>query len=754
MLLRFAQLTGLGRFERLQHGTDDAVRLRRLSLVYARNASGKTTLTRILAAAGAKDAAQVLAHRRIGAPAPPQVLLKLDGGMAKFDGKAWTGTTPRILVFDRDFVEANVYVGRRQGKEQRKGLLRLALGPDDVALAREIDALAKRGREVVQALKPHEATLRTAARGFGLAVDEFVALMEAPDAAEARRPHQAQLDQAARATEIRKRLRPKPFPLPPAFPLDAIRALLDTDVRFVADAAQAAVDAHVHRLGPRGEGWIREGMGLLQGGGACPFCDQPLAGVALIANYRARFDDAYAQLLASLDQQADAVSALERWWNQVKLVGGSNLAAFGGWPEVSGVARPELGSGERGKDVAFVLDELRHALASKRSSPLQRWPVPEAAAVADRWRTVTEEIAAYNRAVNGANAGIDAFLATLAERDVAAIRRTVRGIEAAVRRHEEDIRGAVDEQKRLLAAKDEIEQLKRVATARIEQGGVARLQAFATKVNRYLHILCADFHLENLGAERVGGEAGAEYTLVVEAGPVTVASHTADGFARILSDGDRSTIALAIFLAHLEDAPELAETVVVFDDPMTSLDHMRQSATAEMVRDIAGRAGQVIVLSHHDPFLRLIALDWSPSQDLVELELHRSKKELRLRGAQGDPQEQRRQIIDAFVKGGDDDDASQVHAEIRVFLEAEVRRRWPHLFDSPKAPLEPAVRKLCAEEGVRSSAGLDEKQVSELQAICTFAQKRHHAQVHLQLDPPDPAEVRGFARRALAWADA
>lgn len=754
MLLRFAQLSGLGRFERLHHPTDAAVKLRRLSLVFARNASGKTTLTRMLAAAGARDAAQVLAHRRIGAAKPPEITLQLDGGIAKFDGKAWSGATPRTLVFDRDFVEANVYVGRRQGKEQRKGLLRLALGPEDVALAREIDALAKRGRELVQALKPHEATLRTAARGVDLPLDTLLALAEVPDAVEARRPHQVQLDEAVRAVEIRKRPRPTPFPDPPAFPLDPIRTLLDTDVRRVADEAQAAVDEHLRRLGARGEGWVREGMVLLHDNVACPFCDQALNGVALIAHYRARFDDAYERLLASLDQQSTALADLERWWGQVKRVGTGNVAAFQAWSDLPEATRPEFGSVERGKDVAFVLDALRRALESKRSAPLQRWTVPDLGSVEDRWVVVTAAITAYNLAVAHANERIDAFLATLAQRDVDAIRRTLRGIDAAVRRHEDDVRHAVEERARLTTEKDEVERQKLAATERIRQGGDARLQAFAAKVNRYLQILCADFHLEDLGAERVGGDAGAEYTLVVEAGPVPVASHTADGFARILSDGDRSTIALAIFLAHLDDVSDLAQTIVVFDDPMTSLDHMRQSATAEMIRDVAVRARQVIVLSHHEQFLRLVALDWAQGQEVVQLELSRSRKELRLRGAQGDPQEQRRQMLDACVKGGEDDDAGKVHVEIRVFLEAEVHRRWPHLFDSPKAPLEPAVRKLATDEGVRSSAGLTEKQVRELQAICTFAQKRHHAQEHLQLDPPDPAEVRGFARRALAWVDA
>src|SRR3546814_17140888 len=72
-----------------------------------------------------------------------------------------------------------------------------------------------------------------------------------------------------------------------------------------------------------------------------------------------------------------------------------------------------------------------------------------------------------------------------------------------------------------------------------------------------------------------------------------------------MSAGDKNTFALAFFLSQLKRGPHIANKIVVFDDPFTSLDDFRRAMTAkEIVR--AGetdKAAQVIVLSHDKFFL-------------------------------------------------------------------------------------------------------------------------------------------------------
>src|SRR3546814_14723633 len=72
-----------------------------------------------------------------------------------------------------------------------------------------------------------------------------------------------------------------------------------------------------------------------------------------------------------------------------------------------------------------------------------------------------------------------------------------------------------------------------------------------------------------------------------------------------MSAGDKNTFALAFFLSQLKRDPHIANKIVVFDDPFTSLDDFRRAMTAkEIVRaGETAKAAQVIVLSHDKFFL-------------------------------------------------------------------------------------------------------------------------------------------------------
>ncbi|QIE42821.1 AAA family ATPase [Rhodobacteraceae bacterium SC52] len=80
----------------------------------------------------------------------------------------------------------------------------------------------------------------------------------------------------------------------------------------------------------------------------------------------------------------------------------------------------------------------------------------------------------------------------------------------------------------------------------------------------------------------------------------------APSFRNTLSAGDKSVLALALFLAQCNADPDLGETIIVLDDPFTSLDNFRRQFTAIEIRRICDRANQTIVLSHDKRFLRLL----------------------------------------------------------------------------------------------------------------------------------------------------
>lgn len=71
-----------------------------------------------------------------------------------------------------------------------------------------------------------------------------------------------------------------------------------------------------------------------------------------------------------------------------------------------------------------------------------------------------------------------------------------------------------------------------------------------------------------------------------------------------LSTGDRSTLAFAFFIAKYREK-DISNQILVFDDPITSLDFFRKTQTKNTILRFAKNAAQVIVLTHSMEFARL-----------------------------------------------------------------------------------------------------------------------------------------------------
>ena len=84
---------------------------------------------------------------------------------------------------------------------------------------------------------------------------------------------------------------------------------------------------------------------------------------------------------------------------------------------------------------------------------------------------------------------------------------------------------------------------------------------------------------------------------------VNITSKDGPSFHNTLGAGDRNTLALAFFFASLDQDPDLAQKIVVIDDPMTSLDEHRALKTIQEMRKLYTQVSQMIVLSHSKRFL-------------------------------------------------------------------------------------------------------------------------------------------------------
>lgn len=770
MIGRIAQLRHLGRFTTFTHATDHDLRFRRLTLLFARNASGKTTLARVIAAAGS-DAVELADHATLGSSQPPEVTLDLEGGgKVRFDGTAWKGERPKVRVFDREFIESNVVVGRTPSKATRAALLEIALGAESVASKNRLDEIAARGRELTSELRPHVVAIRTAAEAAGLTDAEFLALPPVLDDAAERAQLQAKEREAITADEVHKRPVPERLPRPPELELDGLVVLLRRSAARLGDEAETAVRTHLERrLGGAALGWVREGV-RHDDGVSCPYCGQGTKGIELIRHYRGWFDAAWDRLSADVGSAAKSLERLDVWWEQVKRLGIGNLKACEAWSDLPELTPPTLDSPTRRVELERVKAGLGAVIAAKQS---RLGDAVDGAAEVRRARVdldgIQAAVDAYNEQVDGCLRVIKSRNDVLAGLSVDDARRDLRRLDARVQRHGAALCSAIAKRDRIEQERAENERAKAAAEAALKEKSESKLDAFGARINDLLADLCADFRIEKLGTERMGGAAAARFTLKVDLGErdvreLVVSNKEGEArLARVLSDGDRSTLALAVFFASLDDFDDLAEQIVVFDDPMTSLDLRRCAATAEKITDVTRVARQVFVFSHHAPFLALVAHAWTRFGDkgnealLQEVELDRGSRAItswRSEEHVAHEHVRRWRELRAFVDDpGLDGQARHIHGEIRAFLEGYVRLRWPDIFNGVNEPLEPVIRRLKAGRALReASTSLTEDDLVRLDRLCSFGAGGNHDGSHRTVEAPEPEAVRAKAAEALEFA--
>ena len=148
--------------------------------------------------------------------------------------------------------------------------------------------------------------------------------------------------------------------------------------------------------------------------------------------------------------------------------------------------------------------------------------------------------------------------------------------------------------------------------------------------------------------------------------------------SKALSDGDRSTLALAFFLAKLDLDPDIQEKIIVFDDPLSSLDKSRRNKTINILIRQSEKAKQTFILSHNDSFVFKIyekanpkmltisydgKLDYLDNEDMEDLMEHRYFRQLKK--------------VESFCnKPNLSQNISELQRSVRVLLEDSIKFRY------------------------------------------------------------------------------
>lgn len=758
---RIQLLRNVGQFDSVSAGAQ--MPLSPLSLIYAENGRGKTTLATILRSLSNGDPALIENRRRLGAAHPPHIVLSVAGAGITYQNGAWAQPVPRVAVFDDAFVAENICSGIEIETSHRQNLHELILGAQGVALNAQVQLHVAAIEQHIRDLRLKEGAIPAAQRG-GLAVDAFCALPVIEDIDERIREAERKLAAAQASDAIRRRDAFLPLELP-SFDVPALQALLGRTLAEVQAEAAAQVRNHLRHIGRGGETWVGDGLSRVatasQGHDheVCPFCAQDLAGSPLIRDYEAYFSEAYRGLKAAIIESGTGTSDNHGGEIQSAFERGIRIAienvVF--WREFMDMGMIEVDTAAIIRRWSAARDAILSILRAKAAAPLEPMMLSaEAIATVAEYVQDIENIAALSATIVGYNPQIAIIKEQAAVANVAALTNDLSLARATQQRHSEPLNAACDAYIAEKEAKAESERLRDQARAALNQYRDNIFPTYQQAINDYLARFGAGFRLDAVTSVNTRAGSSATYNVLINNVAVALSSpNGGPSFRTTLSAGDRNTLALAFFFASLEHDPNLADKIVVVDDPMTSLDEHRSLTTVEEVRGLVGRVRQVIVLSHSKPFLCAMWQD-ADTQIRSAMRINRdgNGSTLAVWDVNQDcvtEHDRRHGMVVEYIRAANAANERAVAQSLRPILEAFLRVAYPADFPPGKmlGPFITACRQRLAQANqIMGQAGID-----ELDRLRNYANRFHHdSNPAWQTAAINDQELAAFAQRTLRFA--
>ncbi|MEX2089198.1 MAG: AAA family ATPase [Bacteroidota bacterium] len=601
-------IKNVGRF--LNSGASGDVEFKRHNIVFAENGRGKTTLSAIFRSLSSGEPSYIIGRTTLGVSEKPEVKILSDGSVVTFSNSRWDGTVPEIVIFDSTFISEHVYSGDVIDLEQRRNLYGLIIGKRGVELARRIEELDSESRRKSTEIRERRSAVeRWIPRGITL--EQFLLFAEDPDITRKIGEKERELEALEQAERVKNRLPLKVITLP-MFPIE-FSTLLQRTVEDIGKDVQRLVLAHLqkHEMQQRGEEWLSEGLGYVKTT-ACPFCDQSLDGVQLVSAYNAYFSAAYKELvegivgtqnviaktfgdqeIANLEKQIQENVANSEFW--------TNYCDLSVLPSIE-----QLGDTIRG-----LRDAALNLLRQKALAPVN--PLAPNEDFERAWRRFSaiqglvqeynSALDVANRSINKKKAEVAANRASTAEEELTVLRSIKTRFDADANLASMNYQQSVEEKRKIEATKDGLKN-------QLDDHTKGILAKYEHSINRVLDDFNAGFRIMGASHGYPGGVPSATYQIVINEVSVELGDSATPldrpSFKNTLSAGDRSTIALAFFLAQFEHDAEKSKKILMFDDPFNSQDSFRKNRTIQRIIQCGEESSQTFVLSHDRFFIKRI----------------------------------------------------------------------------------------------------------------------------------------------------
>jgi wobble nucleotide-excising tRNase len=729
--------------------------LKKATFLYADNGRGKSTSASILRSCSTDDASLISSRSTISGTNPQEVKLLFNSGhQVKFENGAWSEKRDEILVFDADFVEKNVYSGGEVSPSQRQNLLQFALGANAVTAQSEYDGASVQHQTDTQVQSQAEQTLQT--HHTNMTLRDFEKVASVPNVATIIADLQVRIADAKNIAAIRAKAVPVSLTLPHA-DINPVLSVCERSIDDIDVDAEQRVTAHLDKHNNINlAGWISTGNSF-ESDENCPYCDQSLEGVDLIAAYKTYFNQEYRNLkilVIGMERQIESIAGDTILANFLSHFDQAHAIAAA-WQSNVVINMPVIDRVSLQAKLAnarTVLDELRQL---KERDILSTIDVSSYRLRFDQaWGDLARELWDIKQKMDQITSGINTYKANLSQANLQQLEQELIDAQWAGHRHQQPIIDLFKDLASKRVTKKASAALKQTKKDALNLIMETTLNIYRTNINALLTSFNAAFKISEIDVDYRGG-LRSSYTIEMRGATISMGG-TAPDFRTSMSESDKRTFAFAFFVASVLADPNLANKIVVIDDPMCSLDFNRQHQTRVALKKIFDQCSQLIVLAHDANFLQRLKKDIKPSCNPADI------CSMRLQPAASDfsdfadiDLEQECETgyfkihrkLEEYLNGGNHN-KEDVARSIRPMLEGYLHRRFPGKL--PADLMFGAVLALINSAQAPSPLVHAQNITQELDEIKNYVGQFHHdTNPHYDQVVAVDAEVRAFAQRAL-----
>jgi wobble nucleotide-excising tRNase len=576
MLKKILKIKNVGLFRDASWASSTST-FEQTTLIHAENGRGKSTLASILRSCGKGDAESMNTRQSLGSTGALEVefLFQSGDGSKKiiFSENKWNNSYDNILVFDADFINKNVYSGVEVSTSHRQELLEFALGEDAVLLKQKVNNETQHALEKGKDITRLEKNLKIYTKGVGF--KKFTELQFDPEIDNGIEFYQKRLNEARNNNSLQERKSPVVLGLP-YFDLENFFMILGMTFNDLETSTEAAMQLHIsHHPKTEFENWLSQGE-LFEDNSSCPYCGQDIKGSDLLKLYKNYFNQSYKNLQSkalSLDQSIKTGFSNDIV-NKIISVVEINQIIAGQW--INEISSQGF---DLDKDRLIEIFGLIHDFLCKLATSKQKNVLEIIGSQTDRnqadllWNELVFTIGNYNKLINASISEITNFKKDLSLESINQIEQEIENLNLKKIRYEEQVCNLILEWNEAKEAKQQHEQNKLEFRSQLDSLMTDTLQQYQVRINSLVEKFGGLFEINGLGYDYKGsGDPRSNYALKVKGKDVKLSADGAPSFSTALSEGDKRTLAFAFFIARIENDPNIKNKIVVFDDPVCSLD--------------------------------------------------------------------------------------------------------------------------------------------------------------------------------------